>query len=548
MRDGNLTFNASDFLISLREAELLSELDAMRVQEASSKSGTPIEAAILELGLMPEGKLFVALAEHLRCPYLAEPLADSELLAELGLSAEFLRRVGVLAIRGSGDVIQLVTCRPSDMEAIEGIRFYLGLDLPFALTRPSALKAALDTLMGDGNLTPGPQQSAQQDVEKLRAMAQDGPIIKLVNELIGRAVARSASDIHIEANETGARVRFRCDGILQVDGQLSPTEVGAVVSRLKIMAKLNISERRRPQDGRAELTYRGRVVDIRLSCLPTQYGESLVLRLLDKTRLAKSWEDLGFLPDAVSQIRSVLAQPNGIFLVAGPTGSGKTTTLYTALSQLNSPQAKIVSVEDPVEYALDGVNQTQVEPEIGLDFAAVLRAILRQDPDIVMIGEIRDEETAKIAVRSALIGRLVLSTVHTNDSVAAIDRLFDLGVPAYLLGSTLRGVLSQRLVRTVCTSCKGRGCGECDSLGLRGRVVVSEFLSVSERISRAISTSDSKAIRSTLDEEKMQTMNESALTLINKNLVSEVEVIRALGPDWRDSHKNTKHKRDLSTI
>lgn len=281
-------------------------------------------------------------------------------------------------------------------------------------------------------------------------------------------------------------MRLRVDGQLQHLSFLTGSEMRAATSRLKVMAGLNISERRRPQDGRAGVTLRGRKLDLRLSTLPTQYGESVAIRILDQSRAALEWAHLGFGPDRIADIARILRQPSGIFLLAGPMGSGKTTTLYTALSDLNETSRKIVTIEDPIEYALPGVNQVQVQPGIDMTFAAALRAVLRQDADVVMVGEIRDQETAEIAVRAALMGRLVLSTLHASSSHAAIDRLTDLGVPSYLLAATLRGVLSQRLVRRLCTRCRGEGCPSCDDTGYHGRLVISELLEASPEITNAI--------------------------------------------------------------
>ncbi|MEO8531930.1 MAG: GspE/PulE family protein, partial [Deltaproteobacteria bacterium] len=371
---------------------------------------------------------------------------------------------------------------------------------------------------------------SDSDVQRLRALANEGPVIQEVNNLITRGVAERASDVHFEADANGLRVRFRIDGVLQTAGQIPTARQAAVTSRLKIMAGLNISEKRRPQDGRAELAVRGRTVDIRLSTLPTQFGESVVLRLLDRNRVRLDWSALGFTPERVAEIERIIALPNGIFLVAGPTGSGKTTTLYTALSHINTDDRKVLTVEDPIEYTLQGVNQVQVEPDIDLTFATALRAILRQDPDVLMIGEIRDEETAEIAVRSALIGRLVLSTVHTNDALAAVDRLIDLGVQPYLLAATLRGVLSQRLVRTLCAECQGRGCPACGNSGHAGRSVVSELFQMNEPAAAVISGRDSSA---TLPEVAARSgfvaIEQDAERLMQAGRLSRIELARAVG-------------------
>lgn len=354
-----------------------------------------------------------------------------------------------------------------------------------------------------------------------------------MNDIIAKAVGDGASDVHIEAGESGARVRYRVDGILRVERPIEEANKASVVSRLKVMANLNISERRRPQDGRAQLSVRGRTVDIRLSTLPTQFGESIVLRLLDRDRLQLDWGALGFPKERARDIEQIVGAPNGIFLVAGPTGSGKTTTLYTALSQINSVDRKIVSVEDPIEFSLDGVNQVQVDPQIDMTFARALRSILRQDPDVIMVGEIRDQETAEIAIRAALVGRMVLTTIHTNDSISAITRLIDLGVPAYLLAATLRGVLSQRLVRKLCKECGGNGCDNCSGSGRKGRIVVSELLKVTAPLAQAIS--DGENVMNLMEKARNEgfvQLAESGHLLVESGEVSRGDILESLGVDW----------------
>ncbi len=342
-------------------------------------------------------------------------------------------------------------------------------------------------IFDQGQTAPADGQGADVDVARLQALANEGPVIGQVNALVAEAVEARASDIHIEMLEATARIRLRVDGELSVHRQLSHADCATYISRLKIMGRLNISEKRRPQDGRAQIAVQGRNIDLRLATLPTQHGESLVIRVLDQAQIELNWDALGYPKDRVAEIEQIIRKPNGIFLVAGPTGSGKTTTLYTALSQINNDNLKIISVEDPIEYAIEGVNQVQVQPEIDMGFARALRAILRHDPNVLLIGEIRDQETAEIAVRAALIGRLVLSTVHTNDALSTVDRMIDLGIAPYLLAATLRGVLSQRLVRRVCDACAGQGCEICGTSGYRGRRVVSELMAINEEGQREIS-------------------------------------------------------------
>ena len=352
---------------------------------------------------------------------------------------------------------------PEDNFTVNAIELACGKPARIKLATLSQVESTLDKLYGGGRTAmegivediQAEDEGAQSDsTERLRDMAAEAPVIRLVNLIINRAVTLRASDIHIEPFENRLMVRYRIDGVLQ-EGESPPSRSGAaIISRIKIMAKLNIAERRLPQDGRIRVRVQGRLVDLRVSTVPTLYGESLVLRLLDKTGMTLDMGSLGFDEANTTRFCDLLALPHGIILVTGPTGSGKTTTLYAALQSLNIPDKKILTVEDPVEYQLEGINQIQVKPQIGLYFADALRAIVRQDPDIIMIGEMRDLETARIAVQSALTGHLVFSTLHTNDAGSSITRLLDMGVEDYLLTSTLNGILAQRLVRTLCSGCR----------------------------------------------------------------------------------------------
>jgi len=342
---------------------------------------------------------------------------------------------------------------------------------------------------------------------------QDAPIIKLVNLLIAEAVRRRASDIHIEPLGTRLRVRYRIDGVLHEVPGPSKKLQGSIISRIKIMAGMNIAEKRLPQDGRIKIELEKKELDLRVSSLPAMYGESIVMRILDKTGFLVGLEDIGFLPDHRKDFERLINLPNGMILVTGPTGSGKTTTLYATLSHINQKERKVITIEDPVEYQLDGINQVQVKPQIGLTFANGLRSILRQAPDIIMVGEIRDFETAEIAIQSALTGHLIFSTLHTNDAPSAITRLVDMGVKAYLVASTVQGVLAQRLVRTICPSCrysykpsseekmelmlkaedadsielyKGKGCPDCNGTGFKGRMGIFELLILNDEIREMI--------------------------------------------------------------
>ena len=394
-----------------------------------------------------------------------------------------------------------------------------GQPVTLEIAVPIELDAALDRLYpdaasgDDGEPASDAGGPVEEDAERLKDLASEAPIIRLVNQLVARAVETQASDIHLEPFEDRLRVRYRYDGMLHEAESQPAGLIAAITSRVKIMARLDIAERRLPQDGRIKLAIRGQDVDFRVSTIPSLHGETVVLRVLDRNAVAFDYDRLGLPATIVERWGATLALPNGIVLVTGPTGSGKTTTLYTGLLSLNATTRKIVTVEDPIEYQLAGVNQTQVKPQIGLNFAALLRSILRQDPDVIMVGEIRDLETAQIAVQAALTGHLVLSTVHTNSAASTIARLRDMGLEDYLMTAVLRGVLAQRLVRRLCPACKQPadalpelverfglekrvigparlwrpvGCSQCRGTGYRGRQAIAEFLRPDAAIERLV--------------------------------------------------------------
>ncbi|WP_185960993.1 GspE/PulE family protein [Aliiroseovarius halocynthiae] len=511
----------------LQSAGDLDDFSARRALEACEEAGTTIERTLLEIGLASEDTVFRALADYLSLPFTEAADLDPAFAQTLDLPIDFLERVAVLPVKYQDDHIVIATADPRATDVFQSISYHLKSDIAPVIASPSTIKGALAQIATVDDNDIG---ASSGDIDRLRALANEGPVIKLVNDILAEAVSDGASDVHIEAQEAGARVRYRVDGVLDTRSTLRDDLRAAVVSRLKVMANLNISEKRRPQDGRADISVRGRMIDIRMSTLPTMYGESIVMRLLDRANVALDWQALGYSTERTRQIVELINAPNGIFLVAGPTGSGKTTTLYTALQEINTSDRKIVTVEDPVEYALQGVNQVQVNPEIDLSFASALRAILRQDPNVVMVGEIRDEETAEIAVRAALVGRLVLSTVHTNSSISAIDRLRDLGVPPYLIAATVRGVLSQRLVRKTCTICAGAGCDTCSGSGAKGRTAISELLSITPRLTQMISDdcSDIELSQAAAEEGFVDMMSDAELGM-HAGLYSTEEILRVLG-------------------
>jgi len=493
---------------------------ARRVREGQNEA---LHTLLPKLGLVSEPDMAAALARLLNLALVKrEDLPDLPLLEDK-VSPRFLRQHHVLPLADQPEGLVLAMADPLDSYAADAMRLIAQRPLLLRVAEPAVLDREIDRLYGEGRAAldvlteeDGDEtgEGLELDVERLKDLASGAPVIRLVSRLITNAVERRASDVHIEALEHGLRVRYRIDGILQEIEPPASRFRAAIVSRIKIMARLNIAERRLPQDGRIKLAVRGTPIDLRVSTIPTMYGEGVVMRVLDRQGVALDFARLGIVGRNLEAYQDVLGRPNGVFLVTGPTGSGKTTTLYAALTRLNSPEKKILTVEDPIEYHLEGINQIQVQPSIGLNFAHVLRSILRQDPDIIMIGEIRDVETARIAIQAALTGHLVLSTLHTNDAASAITRLLDMGVEDYLLTSTLTGVAAQRLVRSLCPACRVAepalaelvehlglqryaagseirlyrpvGCEECNGTGYFGRLGLVETLVVNEDIRRLI--------------------------------------------------------------
>ena len=554
-----------DFLVSAR---YLDELGKRRAQRAQKQSGERFDLVLTRLGLLTDAAMAKALADYTKWPLLTEhDFPDVALLADQ-IDVAFLRLYHLLPLADNGAYIDVAVADPFNNEAVNALSYLLGRPVKRSLAPDGDIAKAIERLYGDSsNLGADASGSgalaevaSEDDVQRLEDMASEAPVIRLVQSLIVRAAEIQASDIHVEPAEDSVRVRFRIDGLLQTVETLPLSLRAAISSRIKIMARLNIAERRLPQDGRIKVNVRGREIDLRVSSMPTMWGESLVLRLLDRSNIELDFAKLGFSGRAYDELRQLLKQPNGIILVTGPTGSGKTTTLYTALAVLNSTEQKIFTVEDPIEYRLPGVNQIQVQPKIGLTFAHALRSILRQDPDVIMIGEIRDLETAQIAIQASLTGHLVLSTVHTNSAAATITRLLDMGVEKYLLASCLKGVLAQRLVRRLCHACakpqadaghivrmvettggdasallcgapprlhSATGCPSCRQTSYSGRSTIYELLTVTPRIRDAILASSSEsAIERTAVDDGMTTMLHNGLGKVLKGETSPEEVLR----------------------
>jgi len=532
-----------------------------RAERLSAESGDRFEAVITRLGLVSERDLAEALAGFLKLPTAtAQDYPDAPVLEER-LSRKYLKTAQIIPLAERADGLAIAMLNPLDMAALDGIRFAIGKPIFPHVAYPADFEAAFERLYGEGKNSlhqlsaqaPDREDIVSDDIDRLKDIASEAPVIRLVNLLISRAVESRASDIHIEPMESELRVRYRIDGVLQLAESPPQRLASAVISRIKIMAKLNIAERRLAQDGRIRLAVRGKDIDFRVSTTPTIHGESVVLRILDRSQLQLDFSVLGLDEDLTARIRQTLAQPHGIVLVTGPTGSGKTTTLYTALLELNTTEKKILTIEDPVEYQLPGINQVQVKPQIGLSFANALRSFLRQDPDIMMIGEIRDLETAQIAVQAALTGHLILSTLHTNDAASAITRLLDMGVEDYLLTSTLNGAAAQRLVRTLCMHCRepyaalpelldrfqfdvidksptlyrAKGCEHCSHTGYFGRSSIIEVLQMSDAIRQAIlSRKDADQIRKLAVDEGMQPMHIHGLKKALDGTTTLEEILR----------------------
>jgi general secretion pathway protein E len=549
----------------LIEAGKLEESALDRVLRLQASSEERLEALLIKLGLTGERDVADAFAAELDLPVVGPADFPDMPVLDGRISKKFLRQANVLPLADTPEGLVLAMVDPLDSFAVRAMEMASGKPVLRRVALPSDIEAGYARLyeaetspLGQtvDKLEPdlGSDEELTEDVDRLRDLASEGPVIRLVNNLITRAVESRASDIHIEPFQNRIVVRYRIDGILR-DVTAPPTRLrAAIISRIKIMAKLNIAERRLPQDGRIRLAVQGREFDLRVSSVPTLHGESVVMRILDRTSLVSDLPSLGFLEDRIDPFLRVLEQPQGILLVTGPTGSGKTTTLYTCLHRLNSPEKKLFTVEDPVEYQLEGVNQIQVKPQIGLSFAQVLRSILRQDPDIVMIGEMRDLETAQIGIQAALTGHLVLSTLHTNSAAATVTRLLDMGVEDYLVTSTITGVLAQRLVRKLCAECREpyvalaelveqlrmpvtgsgavtmyrpRGCEACRGTGYLGRIAVMEFLAMSDPLRRQVLRhAEAGEIHRLAAEEGMNSMYEDGIRKAMAGITSIEEVLR----------------------
>ncbi len=543
----------------------LSRADYDRVCLLQAEAPEPLDGLLLRLGLVAERDLAQAWGALLNLPLARiEDYPTLPLLEDKTVSAQFLRQQRVLPLREEPEGLVVAMADPTNQAALRGLAWASGKTIRPWVGLVSDINAAYERLYGEGRSAMGQIVEAVSgeergggldDIEHLKDLASEAPVIRLVNLMISRAVEARASDIHIEPFERQLKVRYRIDGVL-IEMESPPLKLApAIISRLKLLAKLNIAERRLPQDGRIQLRVQGKEIDLRISTVPTLHGESVVMRVLDKRGVALDFASLGLAPRLRQQLEHQLQLPHGIIIVAGPTGSGKTTTLYAALRLLNTVTRKVLTVEDPVEYQLEGINQIQVKPQIGLTFANGLRAIVRQDPDVIMVGEIRDGETAQIAVQSALTGHLVLSTLHANQAAGVAARLLEMAVEDYLLTSTLNAALAQRLVRVLCPQCKRRqnalpeeitefnlrryqpegplylhqavGCPACAGTGYLGRTSIVELMIMSDGLRRLIlQHADATQLHKQALAEGMLTMYEDGVRKALEGVTTLEEVLR----------------------
>ncbi|RNJ64463.1 MAG: type II secretion system protein GspE [Porphyrobacter sp. IPPAS B-1204] len=552
-RSGLSPDSATELGAGLLERGAVSPDALARARSIEADSGDDLATILTRLGIVSEQTLVDYFSEATGLPRVgdAEWPQTGPVIAAEQVSVAFLRDHLVMPIASAGQTLVVAISDPLQMFAAEALGQLVGMSVTCRIAARGAIEAAIDRLYGTGRSEDALMADADEDdLERLRDLVSDAPVIRAVNRLIADAVDARASDIHLEPTEDRLAVRYRIDGVLVEQPALPPQMRAALVSRIKVMAELNIAERRLPQDGRLRVAVRGHEIDLRVAIAPSIHGQTVVLRILDKSGLALDFKELGFAPELAQRMQDTLARPHGIMLVTGPTGSGKTTTLYAALATINAGTRKILTVEDPIEYRLPGIVQTQVNPAIGLDFAAALRSFLRQDPDVMMVGEIRDLETAQIAIQAALTGHGLLSTLHTNSAAGAITRLLDMQVEPFLLASTLNAVVAQRLVRRLCPHCKvphtpgpgqraalgcdehatfwrGAGCAECGHTGFKGRIALVEFLEVDETVAQLIlDRADAREIARRAGAGQLYTMMEDGLAKASAGLTTVDEVLR----------------------
>ncbi len=546
---------------------LVDEEELHTALSLQAESKEKLGKLLVDLGYVSEKDCLDIVSEHLNIRAITGPEYPSVPVIENVLTHRFMKQCKFVPVALEDNVLTLAMTDPLDHATMNSVQQATGFQVKAVLGAESEIMDVIEKFYGSAASTLGriiegidedniENLDEIEDIEQLKDLASEAPVIRLVNLIISKAIEARASDVHIEPFEKDLKVRYRIDGILH-DVESPPKKLkAALISRVKIMAKLNIAERRLPQDGRIKLKVLGKDIDLRVSTIPTMYGESVVMRILDKSNTSLyNIRSLGFPEDSLKDFESLIRRPHGILLVTGPTGSGKTTTLYSALDTINLPDKKIITIEDPVEYQMDGVNQIHVNTQIGLTFASGLRHIVRQDPDVIMVGEIRDLETAEIAIRAALTGHLVFSTLHTNDAPSAITRLVDMGAEDYLIASSLLGVLAQRLVRVICPDCKeevfpvpemldeigfrrgnghdpdrffeGRGCERCGNTGFIGRMGIYELMIINDDLRKlTVGKADSNQIRKKAVECGMRSLRDDGWLKVRQGVTAISEVLR----------------------
>ena len=549
----------------LKEEGLLTQEQLLQALAVQSETGQQFADVVANLGFRSLNDIYEAVSRYSGVPMITiqERLLDNNVISLI--PAELAYRHQSLPLSKEGNILRIAVADPFNISIVDDVRLVTGLSVELFFADPQEIRRLVEEhyvqrMIADADEEVQVLEDSDDEIGNLERMAREATVIKLVNLILRQAVQERASDVHVEPFEKVMRVRYRIDGVLHEVSSPPRRLQSAIISRLKIMANLDIAERRLPQDGRIKSKIDGSEVDIRVSTIPTLYGESVVLRLLDRSAMTYSLETVGMNSDTLAQMQRLTALPHGMILATGPTGSGKTTSLYAALQRAYSPEKKVITIEDPIEYQFDGINQIQVHPKIGLTFASGLRHILRQDPDIIMVGEIRDAETAEIAIHSALTGHLVFSTLHTNDASGAVARLLEMNVEPYLVASSVEAVLAQRLVRLICENCKepirpteemlcrltddcgsvgdveffyhGRGCDQCKQTGYRGRKGIYELLTIDDPVrSLILDRAPASAIRDAGCQHGMRTLRQDGWTNVIHGLTTLDEVVRVTQED-----------------
>lgn len=565
------------FIKILLDENVITKEQVVDAESLAKQTSKPTSATLVQLGYATEEEVMRALATHNRMEFVdLNSVEIPEMVIEL-MPEAVARENTVLPLAESDGGLKVLMSEPGDVDTVEKLRFILNRDVTVALATRSSINLAINRMYGqvEGESADSILQEFtdtaidftetvdDQASEEEEAGDGSAPIVRLVQLMITEAVQLRASDIHIEPFEDRVRIRYRIDGVLHERDRLPKRQLGAIISRVKILASIDIAEKRRPQDGRIKVSVGEKELDLRVSIIPTSMGQSAVLRLLDKDNIRIGIRQLGFSEENYKEFTNLIRRPNGIILVTGPTGSGKTTTLYAAMNGLNRPDRKIITAEDPVEYYLPGINQVEVKHKIGLDFARIIRSMLRQAPNVILVGEMRDAETVSMGIQASLTGHLVFSTLHTNDAPTAITRMVDMGVPGYLVASSVVAILAQRLVRTICPKCRvrhtpsegaikesgltpeqmegatfmrGKGCNSCQKTGFRGRVGIYEMLIVDSKVREMIfANAPAQEIRKYCMTKGMSTLYQDGLKKVMKGFTTFEEVYRVAKRTEQDS-------------